>query len=103
MLGNSKMVNQDQIDDCLSRKWIVLAPNHRLCPQVNLLEGPMQDCRDLLAWIYQGKLQELIATCIKKPHKVDLDHVFAFGNPSFELSKYRSPTYKTSSIYSQLS
>lgn len=82
MLGNSKMVNQDQIDDCLSRKWIVLAPNHRLCPQVNLLEGPMQDCRDLLAWIYQGKLQELIATCIKKPHKVDLDHVFAFGTSS---------------------
>lgn len=56
MLGSSKMVNKDQIQDCLSRGWIVLVPNHRLCPQVDLLEGPMKDCRDLLAWVHEGGL-----------------------------------------------
>ncbi|ORY69550.1 Alpha/Beta hydrolase protein [Pseudomassariella vexata] len=81
MLGSSSMVNNDQINDCLSRGWIVVVPNHRLCPQVNLLEGPMQDSRDLLAWIYDGGLQRVIGEQ-SKPHQVDLDHVFAFGTSS---------------------
>lgn len=76
MLGSSKTVNRDQIADCLRRSWIVVVPNHRLCPQVNLLEGPMRDCRDLLAWIYEGGLPEVV-DC-----QVDLDHVFAFGTSS---------------------
>ena len=79
MLGHSKMVNSDQIDDCLSRGWIVVVPNHRLCPQVNLLEGPIQDCRDLLAWIYDGGLQKALTSYPDSKYAVDLDHVFAFG------------------------
>jgi acetyl esterase/lipase len=81
MLGSSKMVNQDQVLDCLVRSWIVLAPNHRLCPQVNLLEGPMQDCRDLLAWVYDGGLEQAISE-EDQLHQLDLDHVFAFGTSS---------------------
>jgi acetyl esterase/lipase len=49
MLGSSKMANQDQVLDCLRRGWMVVVPNHRLCPQVTLLDGSMRDCRDLLA------------------------------------------------------
>lgn len=82
MLGSSKMVNKDQIEDCLSRGWIVLAPNHRLCPQVNLLEGPMQDCRDLLTWIYNGGLQNALSSLTDTPYPLDLDRVFAFGTSS---------------------
>jgi acetyl esterase/lipase len=78
MLGSSAMVNKDQVEDCLNRSWIVLVPNHRLCPQVDVLEGPMQDCRDLLAWIYDGGLQKAISS----EYPVDLDHVFAFGTSS---------------------
>lgn len=82
MLGSSKMINLDQVQDCLDRGWIVLAPNHRLCPQVNLLEGPIQDSRDLLRWIYDGglgaSLEQLVSgTCVP-----DLEHVFAFGTSS---------------------
>jgi acetyl esterase/lipase len=81
MLGSSDMVNPDQVADCLARGWIVVAPNHRLCPQLDLLNGPMKDCRDLLAWIYDGSLQAVI-----REHKseltVDTDHVFAFGTSS---------------------
>ncbi|KAH7002426.1 Alpha/Beta hydrolase protein [Ilyonectria destructans] len=82
MLGSSKMVNMDQIDDCLTRKWIVLVPNHRLCPQVNLLEGPIQDCRDLLAWVYDGGLKAAITSHTDIPYALDLDHVFAVGTSS---------------------
>ncbi|TDZ21507.1 Non-reducing polyketide synthase ausA [Colletotrichum orbiculare MAFF 240422] len=82
MLGSSKMVNRDQVDDCLSRGWIVLAPNHRLCPQVALLDGPMRDCRDILAWVYDGGLQKVVDAEAKGSYAVDTDHVFAFGTSS---------------------
>lgn len=83
MLGSSRMVNRDQIEDCLSRGWIVLAPNHRLCPQVNLLEGPVQDCRDLLAWIHgDGGLQKALSYLTGTLYPLDLNHVFAFGTSS---------------------
>ncbi|KAI4596948.1 hypothetical protein KJ359_004858 [Pestalotiopsis sp. 9143b] len=82
MLGASGMVNKDQVEDCLARGWIVLVPNHRLCPQVDLLEGPMQDCRDLLAWIYDGGLQKGLSSLNVGEYKVDHDHVFAMGTSS---------------------
>ncbi|KAJ9131777.1 Polyketide synthase [Pleurostoma richardsiae] len=82
MLGSSKMVNKDQIRDCLDRGWIVVVPNHRLCPQLNILGGPIQDCRDLLAWIHDGGLQKAVDTSSKSHYLVDLDHVFAFGTSS---------------------
>ncbi|KAK7214870.1 hypothetical protein V2G26_002873 [Clonostachys chloroleuca] len=82
MLGSSKMVNKDQIQDCIDRGWIVLAPNHRLCPQVNILEGPIQDGRDLLEWVHAGKLQEAISSHAEAPNLVNLDYVFAFGTSS---------------------
>lgn len=80
IVGYSGMVNKDQIRDCLSRGWIVVAPNHRLCPQVNLLEGPMQDCRDLLRWIYDGSFQRaLVSKLGDTAPQCDLDRVMAFG------------------------
>lgn len=82
MLGSSKMVNKDQIQDCLSRGWVVLAPNHRLCPQVNLLEGPMRDCRDLLEWIHDGELETAIRDVGGSSLVPDLNYVFAFGTSS---------------------
>lgn len=82
MLGSSKMVNRDQVADCLDRGWIVLAPNHRLCPQVSLLDGPMRDCRDLLEWVYSGQLQRVLDTTQGGSYAVDNDHVFAFGTSS---------------------
>ncbi|KAJ5810607.1 uncharacterized protein N7503_002825 [Penicillium pulvis] len=80
MLGHSKMVSMPQINDCLERGWIVLVPNHRLCPGVNLLEGPMQDIRDLLTWVYDGHLDAVLAE--QGPHRVDVENVAAFGTSS---------------------
>ncbi|KAH1692716.1 hypothetical protein KXX35_006980 [Aspergillus fumigatus] len=80
MLGHSRMVSTPQVNDCLGRGWIVVVPNHRLCPGVNLLEGPMQDIRDLLAWIHAGHLDTVLAQY--GPYRSDLENVAAFGTSS---------------------
>ncbi|KAI0477174.1 alpha/beta-hydrolase [Xylariaceae sp. FL0804] len=82
ILGASEMVNRDQISDCLGRGWIVVVPNHRLCPQVDLLQGPMRDCRDLLAWIYKDELDHFVQEKSGGTQHCDLNHVFAFGTSS---------------------
>ncbi|KXJ85634.1 Alpha/Beta hydrolase protein [Microdochium bolleyi] len=77
------MINKDQIQDCLGRSWIVLVPNHRLCPQVNLHEGPMQDCRDLLAWIRdESGFAQALGHHFNNDYLLDQDHVFAMGTSS---------------------
>ncbi|KAB8216801.1 Alpha/Beta hydrolase protein [Aspergillus novoparasiticus] len=82
MLGNSRMVSIPQIEDCLSRGWIVVVPNHRLCPGVNILEGPVEDCRDLLAWIYDGRLEGFLRDQGVQMVSVDTEKVMAFGTSS---------------------
>ncbi|KAE8377470.1 alpha/beta-hydrolase [Aspergillus bertholletiae] len=82
ILGNSRMVSIPQIEDCLSRNWIVVVPNHRLCPAVNILDGPVEDCRDLLAWVFDGRLQEALSDLGMGSVRVDTDKVLAFGTSS---------------------
>lgn len=79
MLGHSRMVSLPQVEDCLARGWIVVVPNHRLCPGVNILEGPMQDIRDLLNWIQDGHLDSILST---HGYRADLDNIAAFGTSS---------------------
>ncbi|OJD37540.1 myb dna-binding domain protein [Diplodia corticola] len=83
ILGHSDMVNKDQIQDCLDRGWITLSLEHRLCPQVDILEGPITDCRDALAWVYNGGLDaELARNPSTAAFAVDKDRVVAFGTSS---------------------
>ncbi|KAJ5175632.1 uncharacterized protein N7482_001509 [Penicillium canariense] len=80
MLGHSRMVSLSQVNDCLERGWIVLVPNHRLCPGVDVLDGPMQDIRDLLSWVYDGHLDAILAD--QGGYRADLENVAAFGTSS---------------------
>jgi acetyl esterase/lipase len=79
MLGHSDMVNKDQVQDCLDRGWIVVVPNHRLSPQVDLFEGPVQDIRDLLVWIHERRLDAVIAKVSSSGVRGDVEKVVAFG------------------------
>lgn len=83
-MGSAQMVNQEQIEYCSERGWITVVPNHRLCPGVNLLDGPIEDCRDLLSWIYNKGLEKEIVQNgpLNADIKIDYDHVFAFGTSS---------------------
>ncbi|KAL4951374.1 Alpha/Beta hydrolase protein [Aspergillus filifer] len=51
MLGHSGLISIPQVAECLRRSWIVVSPNHRLCPGVDVTEL-MRDVRDLLSWVY---------------------------------------------------
>lgn len=75
------MVSRPQISDCLSRGWIVLVPNHRLCPGVDVLQGPMRDIRDFLAWVYTGCLDDELRK-LRRGFRADLERVVAFGTSS---------------------
>ncbi|KAL6703585.1 hypothetical protein ACN47E_009530 [Coniothyrium glycines] len=81
MLGHAGMNNKDQIQDCLERGWIVLALEHRLCPGVNLLEGPMTDVRDALAWAQSGGLNSTLGKEAKSV-KADEKRVVLMGTSS---------------------
>lgn len=80
MLGSASINNKDQIADCLERGWIVLAIEHRLCPGVNLLEGPMADVRDALTWAQDGGLAKALEW--KWPGSMDRERIMAMGTSS---------------------
>jgi acetyl esterase/lipase len=83
MLGHAGMNNKDQIVDCLQRGWIVLAIEHRLCPGVNIHEGPMTDVRDALAWVQNDGLAEaLMREEPREAAKVDQERVMMMGTSS---------------------
>ena len=83
MLGSADMCSKDQISDCLDRGWIVLALEHRLCPQVDMYDGPMQDCRDALAWVHDGALDlEVAKNETTAGYKADLGKVIVWGTSS---------------------
>ncbi|KIL87889.1 hypothetical protein FAVG1_08770 [Fusarium avenaceum] len=60
MLGHAGMNNADQIQYCLDLGWIVLSAEYRLCPAVDLLEGPITDARDILRWSQNGGLSRVL-------------------------------------------
>lgn len=76
--GHSSMNNVDQIADSVARGWIVLSIEHRLCPGVNVLEGPMADARDCLAWAQTGGLSTALEEA-GSDVKPDPDAVMAMG------------------------
>lgn len=77
------MVSEDQVQDMIERGWIVVSLEHRLCPQVNILDGPIADARSCLDWVLNGSLEkELEKTEVSSKFKVDYDHIFAVGTSS---------------------
>tara|TARA_R110002003_G_scaffold2375_1_gene24188 strand:- start:1953 stop:2405 length:453 start_codon:yes stop_codon:yes gene_type:complete len=80
MLGSASINNKDQISDCLERGWIVLAIEHRLCPGVDLLEGPMADVRDALAWAQDGGLAKALEG--KWTGSMDRERIMVMGTSS---------------------
>ncbi|KAL1393057.1 Alpha/Beta hydrolase protein [Phyllosticta capitalensis] len=85
-LGHSGMVSGDQIDDCLARGWLVVSIDHRLCPQVDMLAGPIADARAALAWVHSTSPDSsLDAELRAHGHErvcVDREAVVAFGTSS---------------------
>lgn len=91
MLGDSSLISTSQVTDCLNRGWIVVAPNHRLCPQVDISDGPLMDVRDCLGWVFahgqdgegQGQaLEGFLKARGLEGYAVDRERVMGFGTSS---------------------
>lgn len=79
ILGQAKMNSKDQIDDCMSRGWIVMSVEYRLCPGVDVLEGPMADARDALKWAQNGGLTSALKEAYSERVLSDPERVMAMG------------------------
>lgn len=79
IFGSSRLINADQLQDCLSQNWIVLSPEFRLCPQVDILEGPIGDTRACLAWVQSGGLDRELR---RHGFSADLDRIASYGMSS---------------------
>lgn len=69
-----------------------------------MLEGPITDVRDLLAWIYDGGLDAFLAGAGADAalYRVDMDRVMAFGTSSggtLALSLVSIPTLYLLDLY----
>lgn len=70
------MVPKTQISYLVSRGFVVVVPEYRLCPQVTVLEGPVQDARDVLQWCQES----LPSILNEKNVQVDPKKVVAMGH-----------------------
>lgn len=58
MTLSKKAIRLAQIQYLLDNCVVPISIDHRLCPEVNLIDGPMTDVRDALVWA-QTKLPEI--------------------------------------------
>lgn len=73
------MINEVHDGDLAERRYIRVSFDYRPTDQPDLLQGPVQDCRDLLAWIHDGGLATAIEKEWEDKYPVDLDRVYASG------------------------
>ncbi|KAJ3178620.1 hypothetical protein HDU87_003443 [Geranomyces variabilis] len=73
VVGTKDMIPRVQIEDLARLGFIVVNANYRLCPQVSVYEGPVQDAKDALAWIRNDLSAELAGI------SADPDRVVAVG------------------------
>ncbi|KAK8050771.1 Non-reducing polyketide synthase ausA [Apiospora phragmitis] len=81
-LGMSYSINKKHSEDLVHRRrYVVVSPEYRaLEPAVDSsLKAPIQDCRDLLAWIYDSGLQQVLDAEHPGLYPVDCDRVYASG------------------------
>lgn len=50
VLGSTDLIPRNQIAGLVGRGFIVVIPEYRLCPQVSLFDGPIQDAKDVYRW-----------------------------------------------------
>jgi acetyl esterase/lipase len=76
VIGSALHVPPAQIKYLTRHGFVVVAPDYRLCPQVDVWNGPVQDCLNLYAWIVSGALQQSLME-----HHISLDEsrIVLFG------------------------
>ena len=60
MTLSRKAIRPYQTSFLLANGLLPISVDHRLCPEVNLIDGPMTDIRDAYAWVQKGGLQSIL-------------------------------------------
>ncbi|CAO2648250.1 Nn.00g075170.m01.CDS01 [Neocucurbitaria sp. VM-36] len=77
VLGTTALTPKNQIANLVSRGFVVVTPEYRLCPQVSLYDGPIQDAKDVYHWT-QTSLPALLSQ--EKSIKLDTSRIVAMGH-----------------------
>lgn len=75
MMLSRKMIRPAQTKYLLSKGFIPVSIDYRLCPEVNILDGPIADVRDGYRWVRD----ELASHLVKHGVAVDGDRVVVIG------------------------
>jgi acetyl esterase/lipase len=77
VLGSTSLIPKGQISYLVSRGFVVVTPEYRLCPQISLFDGPLQDARDVLIWC-----QSTLPDILTQEHNVAVDasRIVAMGH-----------------------
>jgi acetyl esterase/lipase len=77
VLGSTSLIPKGQISYLVSRGFVVVTPEYRLCPQVSLFAGPVQDAGEVLKWC-QSALPALLQQ--QTSVAVDASRIVALGH-----------------------
>lgn len=61
VMGKRDQISPHWIEELHDRDFVVVSIDHRMCPQVTLWDGPIQDTRDAYHWC-RNKLPEILKT-----------------------------------------
>ena len=75
MTLSKKAVRPHQIQFLLDKGILPVSVDYRLCPETNLIDGPISDVRDALFWAQR----ELPAITNSHDHVIDPDRIVVIG------------------------
>lgn len=76
MTLSKRAVRPAQTDFLLANGMLPISLDYRLCPEVNLVDGPMTDIRDAYAWVQRGGLQDVLHN---RGIKIDTKRIVVIG------------------------
>ena len=76
MTLSRKAIRPRQTAHLLRNHVLPISIDYRLCPEINLIDGPIQDVIDAFKWIKDGSLNEAIETT---GVRADVDRVVVVG------------------------
>lgn len=76
VLGDTDLIPRNQIAGLVARGFVVVTPEYRLCPQLSLYDGPIQDAKDVYKWCQQSlaKLMKSVDVHVDSSRIVAMGH-----------------------------
>ena len=76
MTLSKRAIRPAQASFLLANGVLPISLDYRLCPEVNLIDGPMTDVRDAYAWVQKGGLQDVLQY---RGVKIDTKRIVVIG------------------------